>query len=180
MLGAIEFGSTDSASKRLPPSPSRRGAPTFSLDRRRCAAVNSKNCGRRIASTASGYLRKSDYSGGAPHRTRLSSFRMGSPRRQRQSSASLAIQISRRSSRRRSNFVQAGRMRSAVARSTSATGPEVSFSLNQKTGSALTRTGIFNVSFEVSARGSYRDTSCVVTGMASVLPPLRDERGWQR
>jgi len=69
-------------------------------------------------------------------------------------------------------------------RSTSATGPEVSFSLNQKTGSALTRTGIFNVSvnvsFEVSARGSYRDTSCVVTGMASVLPPLRDERGWQR
>ena len=69
-------------------------------------------------------------------------------------------------------------------RSTVATGPEVSFSLNQKTGSALTRTGIFNVSFGVSigvsARGSYRDTSCVVTGMASVLPPLRDERGWQR
>ena len=73
-------------------------------------------------------------------------------------------------------------------RSTSATGPEVSFSLNQKTGSALTRTGIFNVSVNVSfgvsigvsARGSYRDTSCVVTGMASVLPPLRDERGWQR
>ena len=73
-------------------------------------------------------------------------------------------------------------------RSTAATGPEVSFSLNQKTGSALTRTGIFNVSFDVSfdvnvgvrVPGSYRDTSCVVKGMASVLQPLRDERGWQR
>lgn len=69
-------------------------------------------------------------------------------------------------------------------RSTAVTGPEVSFSLNQKTGSALTRTGIFNVSFDVnvgvSVPGSYRDTSCVVKGMASVLQPLRDERGWQR
>ena len=77
-------------------------------------------------------------------------------------------------------------------RSTAVTGPEVSFSLNQKTGSALTGAGIFNVSFGVSVGvsfdvnvgvsvpGSYRDTSCVVKGMASVLQPLRDERGWQR